>query len=148
HPDNKAILERAASALELAIAELDFLSDDIARSWREVGVVLAVNAFPSLRPHWIAHPGHSLIEPILRSLLPPGSDGRIPTCAITGSAGKTTTANMVARILGRMGLVVGRSTTAGVWVGDERRRAGDCAGGRYARELLFDRCVQAGVFEF
>ena len=32
-------------------------------------------------------------------------------------------------------------------MGDERRRADDCAGGWHARNLLFDRRVEAGVFE-
>jgi len=148
HPDNKAILERAAAALELAVAGIDFLSADITRSWREVGgAVLEMEAFPDLRPYTLAHPGRSVIEPILRSLLPAGADGRIPTCAVTGSMGKTTTVNMVARILGAMGLVVGRCNTEGVWVGDERQRPGDCAGGRYAHQLLLDCRIQAGVFE-
>ncbi len=148
HPDNKAILERAAASMRLSIAGIDFLSDDIARSWREVsGVVLELNPFPGLRPNWLAHAEHGVNEPILRALLPPGSDGRIPTCAITGSVGKTTTANMVARILAAGGLTVGRCTSTGVTVGDERRRGGDCAGGRHARELLLDRSVEAGVFE-
>jgi cyanophycin synthetase len=148
HPDNEAMMERAASTMELAIAGVDFLSDDITRSWREVGgVVLEMNAFPGLRPHWLAHPGRSVEAPLIRALFQPGLDGRIPTCAITGSIGKTTTANMVARILGTMGLVVGRCTTTGVSVGAERRQAGDCAGGRFARELLLDRRVEAGVFE-
>jgi hypothetical protein len=148
HPDNTRILERAATATKLAFVEIDFLTEDIGRSWREVGgVVLGLDTLPDLRRHWLGHPGRSVIEPILRSLLPAGSDGRIPTCAITGSVGKTTTANMVARILGAMGLVVGRCTTAGVTVGDERRRADDCAGGWHARNLLFDRRVEAGVFE-
>ncbi|MFO1055646.1 MAG: Mur ligase family protein [Dongiaceae bacterium] len=83
----------------------------------------------------------------LRRLFPRGTDGRIPTCAITGSLGKTTTANMVARILAASGLTVGRCTTTGVRLGTERLRAGDCAGGRFARELLLDARVEAGVFE-
>jgi len=148
HPDNQSILERAATAMELSIVGIDFLIEDIARSWREAGgVVLEANALPGLRPHWLAHPERSVAEPILRSLLTPGSDGRIPTCAITGTLGKTTTANMVARILGTMGLLVGRCTTVGVTVGDERQRTGDCASGWHARNLLFDRRVEAGVFE-
>src|SRR6185369_7250087 len=139
---------RAAASMTLSIAGIDFLSDDIARSWREVsGVVLELNPFPGLRPNWLAQAEHGVNEPILRSLLPPGSDGRIPTCAITGSLGKTTTANMVTRILETMGLTVGRCTTVGVWIGEERLLRGDRAGGRYARDLLLDSRVQAGVFE-
>src|SRR5262249_3470224 len=46
------------------------------------------------------------------------------------------------------GLTVGRSTSMGVTVGDERRQQGDCAGGQHALELLLDRRVEAAVFEF
>ncbi|MFO1057461.1 MAG: Mur ligase family protein [Dongiaceae bacterium] len=148
HPDNRSILERAAAVLELGIAEIDLRIDDIARPWREAdGAVLGLNPVPDLGRHWPAGAGRRLVEPVIRALLPPGSDGRIPTCAITGSIGKTTTANMVVRILGKAGLVVGRCTTTGVRVGEERQRTGDCAGGRYARDLLLDRRIQAGVFE-
>ena len=148
HPDNRDILERAAAALDFDEAGIDFLIPDIRRSWKEVGgVVVEVNSFADMRPHWVGQPDHNVIEPIIRSVLPPGGDGRIPTCAITGSLGKTTTANMVARILQTMGLVVGRCTTTGVRVGEERQRAGDCASGYHARNLLIDRRVEAGVFE-
>jgi cyanophycin synthetase len=148
HPDNRAMLERAACVLQLGITGIDFIMPDLARPWHEVGAaVLELNAVPGLRPHWLADPGRSVTEPILRALLPPGGDGRIPTCGITGTHGKTTTANMVARILGATGLTVGRCTTVGVTVGEERRRSGDCAGGRYARELLLDPQLEAGVFE-
>ncbi len=150
HPDNRAILERAAAALDLVEAGIDFMIPDIRRSWKETGgVVVEVNSFAGMRPHWVGQPDRNVVEPIIRSLLPPGGDGRIPTCAITGSLGKTTTANMVARILQTMGLVVGRGrcTTTGVRVGEERQRAGDCASGYHARNLLIDRRVEAGVFE-
>ncbi|MFO1059749.1 MAG: Mur ligase family protein [Dongiaceae bacterium] len=148
HPETRAMLERAAAALRLGIAGIDLVIPDIARSWRETGAaVLGCDAVPGLRPHWLGAPGVDLAEPILRAHLPAGSDGRIPTCGITGTHGKTTTANMVARILEGLGLTVGRCTSVGVTVGTERRRAGDCAGGGFARELLLDPTLQAGVFE-
>jgi cyanophycin synthetase len=148
HPENRAIVEQAAALTELGIVGLDLIIEDIARPWPEArGIVLELNATPGPRPHWVGDPGNNVNETILRALLPPGCDGRIPTCAITGTHGKTTTANMVARILEGMGLVVGRCTTVGVTVGGQRRRAGDCAGGRFARELLLDPRLEAGVFE-
>src|SRR5215469_7759447 len=49
HPDNRAILERAATAMELSVVGIDFLIEDIGRSWREAGgVVLEANALPGL----------------------------------------------------------------------------------------------------
>jgi cyanophycin synthetase len=148
HPENRALLERTAAVMELGIVGIDFLIADMARPWQEAGgVVLELNATPGLRPHWVGDPDARVDERIMRALLPPGSDGRIPTCAITGTHGKTTTANMVARILEGCGLRVGRCTSVGVTVAGERRRSGDCAGGRFARTLLLDPTLEAGVFE-
>src|SRR5262249_23414416 len=72
HPDNKAILERAAATMTLSIAGIDFLSDDIARSWREVsGVVLELNPFPGLRPNSPPHANPPPNPPIPRPPPPP-----------------------------------------------------------------------------
>ncbi|MFO1059196.1 MAG: Mur ligase family protein [Dongiaceae bacterium] len=148
HPENRRILERAAAVLQLGTVGIDFMIADVARPWQEAGgLVRALNALPDLPPQQLADPGSSAAEDIVRALLPPGGDGRIPTCGITGSLGKTTTANMVARILAVAGLQVGRCTTVGVSVGEERLRSGDCAGGVWARELLLNPLVEAGVFE-
>ncbi|MFO1058961.1 MAG: Mur ligase family protein [Dongiaceae bacterium] len=148
HPDNRALIERAAALLDLPVVGVELAIEDAARSWREGGLaVLGLGARPDLRPHRLASPGRSVAEPILRALLPAGTDGRIPTCAVTGSVGKTTTCNMVARILGGLGLTVGRCSTAGISVGEERLRTGDLSGGWPARLLLLDRRVEAGVFE-
>lgn len=73
---------------------------------------------------------------------------RIPTVAVTGSVGKTTTCRMVAHILARAGLRVGLATSQGLYVGTEVIRAGDLAGGLSAGRLLADPRVRAGVFEF
>src|SRR5262249_28779207 len=79
HPDNKAILERAATATELAVAEVSFVIEDIAQPWRQAGgAVLSLETRPDLRSHWLERPGRSVTGPILRALLG-GSDGRIPT---------------------------------------------------------------------
>jgi cyanophycin synthetase len=148
HPENRRILERAAAVMQLGTVGIDFMIPDVARPWQEAGgVVLELNALPSLRPQELAHPGRSAAEDIVRALLPPGGDGRVPTCGITGTLGKTATANMVASILAVAGLRVGRCTTVGVTVGEERLRSGDCAGGIWARELLLNPLVEAGVFE-
>ncbi|MFO1059750.1 MAG: hypothetical protein U1E53_22625 [Dongiaceae bacterium] len=147
HPENRALLERTAAVLELGLVGIDFMIADIARPWREAGgVVLELNATPGLRPHWVADPDSGVDERIMRALLPPGSDGRIPTCAITGADGASETAGLVARILDGMGLAVGSCTAEGAAIGAERRQDGDCADGRHARALLLDPAVEAGVF--
>jgi cyanophycin synthetase len=71
----------------------------------------------------------------------------IPAAFITGSVGKTTTCRMLAAILAENGLIVGLSTTQGVYIGKETLRVGDSANCRFASRLLIDKRSQAGVFE-
>src|SRR5207249_3234890 len=88
HPDNRDVLERVAAALDLVEAGIDFLISDIRRSWKEVGgVVVEVNSFADMRPHWVGQPDRNVVESIICSLLPVGGAGRIPTGAVLNIAG-------------------------------------------------------------
>lgn len=148
HPDNQAAVERAAEGIGLGVAGIDFISPDISRSWREAGGwVLELNVPPGLRPHWIANPGQDVVTPIVRWAFPEGTPSRIPTAGVTGSMGKTTTCQMLARITTEAGLRTGLCTTQGIWSGDYRVAAGDSSGGGTALRLLSDPTVEAGVFE-
>lgn len=149
HPDNRAVAERAAAFVGMDVAGVDFISTDISRSWRDVGGwVLELNAPPGLRPHWIANPDHDVVTPIVRRSFPPGARSRIPTAGVTGSMGKTTTCQMLARITAEAGFKTGLCTSQGVWSGGYRVATGDSAGGGMALRLLADPTVEAGVFEF
>ncbi len=148
HPDNRLMAERAACLVGLDVAGIDLLTPDIARSWRDIGcAILEVNSTPGLRPHLGSNPDRDVAAPIIEHYFPEGSDNRIPTVGITGSLGKTTTCHMVAAILSAAGLQVARSTTQGAWVGHERIKEGDVAGGISAALLMRDPSVEAGVFE-
>ena len=148
HPDNRKMAERAARLVGLDVAGIDFFTPDISRSWHDIRcAILEVNSTPGLRPHLVANPEHDVAAPIIEHYFPGGVDGRIPTVGITGSLGKTTTCHMVADILSAAGLHVAHSTTQGTWVGPERARQGDLAGGRVASLVMQDPSVEAGVFE-
>ena len=148
HPDNRRMAERAARLVGLDVAGIDFLTPDISRSWHDIRcAVLEVNSTPGLRPHLGANPARDVAGPIVERYFPEGFDGRIPTVGITGSLGKTTTCHMVADILSAAGKHVACSTTQGAWVGPDRTRRGDIAGGRAAALLMLDPSVDAGVFE-
>ena len=150
HPDNIAIAEQAAAVIGLDVAGVDFLTPDIARPVRETGGgIVEVNAAPGLRMHLEPSEGspRHVAEPIIRSLFPRGSSGRIPIFAITGTNGKSTTARMVGRILQAEGRTVGLTSTSGVYVNDRLLLAADASGPRSARAILRNPKVDAAVLE-
>jgi cyanophycin synthetase len=148
HPDNRAVVERAAKLVGLDVTGIDFLSPDISRSWREVpSAILEVNALPGLRPHFISNPDRDVIGPIIELMFPGDAEGRVPTIGVTGSLGKTSTTMMAAAILANAGLKVAAATTQSAWIDGQPVRQGDLAGGGIAQRLLQDPMVEAGVFE-
>lgn len=149
HPDNVRLAEDAARVVGLDIAGIDFLTVDIRRSWREVGGgIIEVNPNPGLRPHWIDNRSRrDVVGPILDHLLGGAASTRIPTVAVTGSIGKSTTCRMVAHILGATGKRVALSTTQGSYIDGRPRHIGDHSGGVAASNLMLHPDVEAGVFE-
>ena len=71
---------------------------------RRGGAVCEVNGQPGFRPHWLAAPERDINAEVLDALFD-GRPARIPTAAITGTNGKTTTAEMLYRIWSTAGKV-------------------------------------------
>jgi cyanophycin synthetase len=71
----------------------------------------------------------------------------VPVVAVTGTNGKTTTSRMVARMGRCAGLVVGWSSTDGVYVDGELVEPGDYSGPSGAGRVLDDDRVQLAVTE-
>lgn len=154
HPENRWMLERAARVVGLDVAGIDFITPDIARSYREVGgAICEINSSPGLRPHQIAEgPPRDVAAPIIDMLFPDNRNGRIPIAAITGTNGKTTTARMLAHILRIAGREIGVESiglvsTDGVHINGDLVAKGDFAGGTGARVVLRDPSVDAAVLE-
>ena len=147
HPDNRLVAERAARAVGLDIAGVDFLCPDISRSWREVGgAVCEVNAQPGFRPHWLGDPQRDINGEIVDWLFK-DKPARIPVAAITGTNGKTTTAMMLHHLWTTAGQVCGVTTTAGTWVGRDLVSPNNLSGQPGAAILLGDPTVEAAVIE-
>ena len=72
---------------------------------------------------------------------------RVPLVAVTGTNGKTTTSRMVARMGRCAGLVVGWSSTDGVYIDGELVEPGDYSGPSGAAAVLDDPRVQLAVTE-
>lgn len=150
HPENRWIAERAAKIIGLDIAGLDVVTPDISKPMREVdGVIVEVNAAPGLRMHFSPSEGtpRNVGEAIIDMLFPPGTPGRVPIVAVTGTNGKTTTNRLTAHIFKQTGQIVGYTTTDGIYIGDYLVEKGDTTGPQSAQVILQDPTVQIAVLE-
>jgi len=150
HPDNAEMARRAARAIGLDVAGIDFITEDITRSHKEAGgIICEVNAAPGFRMHTNPSEGipRDVAGPVLDMLFPPGNPSRIPILAVTGTNGKTTTARMLAHIYKLSGRKVGLATTEGVYIDGQLSVAGDMTGPRSARMILRDPSVEVAVLE-
>ncbi len=145
HPDNLRLAERAAAALRLDVAGIDFITPDIGRPWHQAGgAINEVNARPSLG---LITAGHLFTE-IVQWLLE-GGDGRVPIVAVTGGTPgqATAVAERVHASLCAGGTRTGLATRRGAWVGAEQLSWVDMAGEPGGALLLTDPKAEAAVIE-
>ncbi len=150
HADNRAMAVRAAKAVGLDVAGVDFLTNDISKSYREAGgAICEVNAAPGFRMHVAPSEGEprDVAGRVLDMLFPQGTQSRIPIGAVTGTNGKTTTSRMLAHILKMAGNRVGLTTTDGVYSDGQLTVKGDMTGPTAARMVLRDPSVDVAVLE-
>jgi cyanophycin synthetase len=150
HPDNAAMAIRAVTAIGLDVGGVDFLTEDISRSYKEIGGgICEINAAPGFRMHVAPSEGtpRDAAGPVMEMLFQPGTPSQVPIAAITGTNGKTTTARMLAHIHKLAGKTVGLTTTDGVYIDGQRTVAGDMTGPVAARMVLSDPFVDVAVLE-
>ncbi len=150
HPDNREMAVRAATAVGLDVAGVDFLTRDITESFKDVGgAICEVNAAPGFRMHVAPSQGtpRDVAGPVIDMLYPQGTPSRIPIAAITGTNGKTTTSRMLAHIHKLAGRHVGLATTDGVYIDGHPTVEGDMTGPIAARMVLADPTVEVAVLE-
>jgi cyanophycin synthetase len=150
HPDNRDMAERAVRAVGLDVGGVDFLSKNIAESYRTIGGgICEVNAAPGFRMHVAPSEGtpRDVAAPVIDMLFPQGSNSRVPIAAITGTNGKTTTARMLAHITKMGGYTPGLTTTDGVYIDGQRTVQGDMTGPVSARMVLADPQIDIAVLE-
>ncbi len=150
HPDNRAMAERAVMAVGLDVGGVDFLTDDVSQSYKDIGgAIVEVNAAPGFRMHVAPSEGEprDVAGKVLDMLFPEGTPSRIPIAGITGTNGKTTTARMLAHILKTAGHVVGSTSTEGVYIDGHLTVKGDMTGPSAAQIVLRDPSVDVAVME-
>ncbi|MBS0382080.1 MAG: cyanophycin synthetase, partial [Proteobacteria bacterium] len=150
HPDNRDMAVRAIRAVGLDVGGVDFLSPNIAESYKSVGGgICEVNAAPGFRMHVAPSEGtpRDVAGPVIDMLFPPGAPARVPIAAVTGTNGKTTTARMLAHIAKMAGFTPGLTTTDGVYIDGQRTVEGDMTGPVSARMVLADPQIDIAVLE-
>ncbi len=150
HPDNRDMAVRAVRAVGLDVGGVDFLSPDIAESYKVIGGgICEINAAPGFRMHVAPSEGtpRDAAGPVIDMLFPPGSPSRVPIAAVTGTNGKTTTARMLAHIAKMAGFTPGLTTTDGVYINGQRTVKGDMTGPVSARMVLADPHIDVAVLE-
>jgi len=150
HPDNRAMAERAVRAIGLDVGGVDFITTNIAESYKRIGGgICEVNAAPGFRMHIAPSEGtpRDAAGPVIDMLFPPGTPSRVPIAAVTGTNGKTTTARMLAHIAKMAGFTPGLTTTDGVYIDGQRTVEGDMTGPVSARMVLRDPQIDLAVLE-
>jgi cyanophycin synthetase len=150
HPDNRAMAVRAIQAVGLDVGGVDFLTNDIGQSYKEIGgAIVEVNAAPGFRMHVAPSEGkpRDVAGAVMDMLFPPGTPRRIPIAGITGTNGKTTTSRMLAHIMKGVGHTVGMTSTDGVYIDGHLSVKGDMTGPVSAQIVLRDPTVDMAVLE-
>ncbi len=150
HPDNRAMAVRAISAVGLDIGGVDFLTDDISQSYKDIGgAIVEVNAAPGFRMHVAPSEGkpRDVAGVVMDMLFPAEVPRRIPIAGITGTNGKTTTSRMLSHIMKGVGKTVGMTSTDGVYIDGHLSVKGDMTGPVAAQIVLRDPSVDLAVLE-
>lgn len=150
HPDNRDMAVRAIRAIGLDVGGVDFLSTNIAESYKTIGGgICEVNAAPGFRMHVSPSEGtpRDAAGPVIDLLFPPGTPSQVPIAAVTGTNGKTTTVRMLAHITKMAGYTPGLTTTDGVYIDGQRTVEGDMTGPVSARMVLADPHIDIAVLE-
>lgn len=150
HPDNVAIIRSAVRALEVDIAGVDLIAEDIERSiWETSGGILEVNCSPGYSLIQFPTSGDA-IDPgpaVIESLFPPEAPVRVPLVAVTGNRATAATCQLTGRILAAAGYSTGMALDGGLYLGETRLGGMDGHGVDGKRRILLNPAVAMAVLE-
>lgn len=150
HPSVAATVALAARIVGLDIAGIDLVAEDISQPLQgQRGAIVEVNAGPGLLMHLKPAAGEPrpVGKAIIDHLFPDGEKGHIPIVGISGSKGKTTVAQLVARLLQLDGQYTGLACSNGLFFARRHVQKTDGANWAAGRRVLLNRAVHAAVIE-
>jgi cyanophycin synthetase len=149
HPDVAALAVLSARVVGLDIAGVDVVTPDIREPLGQQGVVVEVNAGPSLLMHLNPAEGQarSVGQAIADHLIPPQETGRIPVIGLMGDGDTTRSAKLIAWLLHLDGCYTGLACADGLYMHQRRVQTQHAMDFEQAERLLVNRSVQAAVFE-
>lgn len=150
HPHNIKLALRAAKTIGLDVAGVDITTEDIRKSVAlNGGAIIEVNACPGIRMHHYPSKGkpRNVAKSIVDLLFPKGAVHSVPIISVTGTNGKTTTTRMIAKILKTNNMIVGMTSTGGIYIDDEMIIQGDTTGPRSAEIVLMDKSIDVALLE-
>lgn len=150
HEENKILACRIARLLDLDVAGIDVVTEDIAQPLLAGrGAVIEVNAAPGIRMHLFPARGQRrpVGDAIVDYLFPWQRRHSIPLLSVTGTNGKTTTSRLIAHAFSRQGKKVGLACTDGIYIDGICINAGDNTGPVSADVVLSDPAVEVAVLE-
>lgn len=148
HPDNQEMAIRATRAIGLDIAGVDFVTEDISRSYKDVGGgIIEVNARPGLCMHTWPRYGRSrpAAAAVLELVFPAGASGRIPVAVIAGNRGTARLARDLDAILRASGKSVALATRKHCFINGQAADSGVARKRNPLPHLLRDQRVQTLV---
>jgi cyanophycin synthetase len=150
HPEVAFAAGLAARTVGLDIAGIDLVCEDIGKPLQaQGGALVEVNAGPGLLMH--LKPAEGTPQPvgqaIVDHLFAEDESGRVPIVGVTGTAGTTPIARLVAWLLHLHGKQVGLACSAGLFLGPRRVEGKVKKPFDAAHRLLMNRRVDAVVAE-
>lgn len=150
HPFNQRLMERVARIIGLNVIGIDVVAPalEVPLEQGSAGIV-EVNAAPGLRMHLNPTRGkkRNIAAAIVDMLFPEGTRHSVPTVAVTGTNGKTTTSRLIAHVLSVSGKTVGLTSTDAVVIDGTPVLKGDYSGPEGTRQVMLDPLVDHAVLE-
>ncbi len=150
HPDVRDMAQKAAAAVGLDIAGIDYLTPDISRSYRDVGgAIREVNCRPSPSVHALAD-GDGLdriISAYVDYIFPKDLETRISTIAVLGGKFGTACTYMIADILKESGRRTGVASAKEIYIDRNFTSNSDTPGGGAALSLLCHPKFDTAIFD-